>query len=91
MGYNAVLEIGNAKIFVLHEVTEVEEDEPSEELAKSDIYKYNPQTVNMLMQRHLKLQKSFNLQLADKQKMYFIGMASLVTMVILIFKRTSII
>ncbi len=78
MGYDALLEIGNAKIFILHEVTEVEEEE-QEELAKSDIYKYSRQTVNMLMQRHLKLQKTFKVKLADKQKMYFIGMASLMT------------
>ncbi len=79
MGYDAVLEIGNAKVFILHEVTEVEKKECEEELAKSDIYKYSRQTVNMLMQRHLKLQKTFKVKLADKQKMYFIGMASLIT------------
>ncbi len=81
MGYDAVLEIGKSKIFILHEVIKIKENsEESEEIAKSEIYKYSRQAVNILMQRHIKLQKNFEVTTSKEQPMYFIGMASLMAM-----------
>ncbi len=81
-GYDALLQIGDAKIFILHEVASL--CSVTDNIPKADLYEYSKLTVNALMQRHLKLQKHFNEGLTKeekptlKDKLYFVGLASLV-------------
>lgn len=80
-GYDAVLQIADMDIYILHAVTEIESD--SSDVPKNKLYEGSRKTVNDLMRRHLKLQKSFNKKRnsanlsTDKQKIYFIGLATL--------------
>lgn len=81
MGYDAVLNMGDVSVYLLHEISHLHSDKGN--VAKADLYTYSKKTVNELMRRHLKLQKTFKkkLGLSDdsdvRSKMYFVGLASL--------------
>ncbi len=81
-GYDALLQVGDAKIFILHEVATL--CSITDNIPKSDLYEYSKLTVNTLMHRHLKIQKNFeeglkkNDKPTKKDKLFFVGLASLI-------------